>query len=148
MTNEELYELKKQLQASLHNDVKHLIEVKGFNATCSGTSVGMSKHGNDSVIIDVLVDKPNSPLIIKFTIHFKSNLNELFDEEGWQAFGGAVPKKLSPLDRARLRILRAVYLAIRALNHGQFDFMVGKGNNWLEALYEGHWGVATYMRGK
>ena len=148
MTNEELYELKKQLQASLHNDIKHLIEVKGFNAACSGTAVGMSKHGNDSVIVDVLVDKPNSPLIVKITIHFKSNLNELFEQSGWPAFGEAVPINLSPLDIARCRILRAVFLAIRNLNQGQFDFMVGKHNNWIEALYEGHYGIANYIRGK
>ena len=148
MANTELQDLKKQLQATLLKDVKHLIEVKNFNATCSGVAVGASKYGNDSIFIDVLVDKPNSPLIVRLTIHFKNNLNELFEEDGWAAFSTAVPKNLSPLDRARCRVLRAVFLAIKNLNHGNLDVMLGKNSNWIEALYEGQWGVATYKRGE
>ena len=125
-----------------------MIDVKNFNATCSNVASGVSQHGNDSVFIDVLVDKPNSPLIIKITIHFKNNLNELFEEDGWHGFGSSVPENLSPLNKARCRILRAVFLAIRNLNQGQFDFMVDKHNNWIEALYIGHMGVANYKRGK
>lgn len=149
MTDIELLKLKKQLQATLLKDVKHMIEVKNFNATCSGVVSGVSQHGNDSVFVDVLVDRPDIDTpIVKITIHFKNNLNELFEQSGWPAFGEAVPTNLSPLDIARCRILRAVFLAIKNLNQRQFDFMLGKYNNWIEALYEGHWGVANYIRGK
>ena len=147
MTDTELLELKKQLQANLSQYVKRMIEVKGFNATCIGVACGVSKHGNDSVFIDVLADKPNSHLIVKLTIHFMNNLNELFEEDGWQGFGSSVPKNLSPLNKARCRILRAVFLAIRNLNHGQLDHLVGRQNNRIEALYKGHLGVASYTRG-
>lgn len=148
MTDAELFELKKQLQATLLKDVKHMIDVKNFNATCINVASGISQHANDSVFVDVLVDRPDIDTpIVKITIHFKNNLNKLFEQSSWPAFGEAVPTNLSPLDMARCRILRAVFLAIKNLNQRQFDFMLGKHNNWIEARYEGHIGVAQYLRG-
>lgn len=137
MTNIELQDLKIALASHIREDVQNIIKRKGYNATYQGGAVGTSLHGNDSVFIDLLVDKPNSKKIVAITIHFFNNLNELFDLDsfifidmpaGMDASKLPQRKRLPPVDLARLRIMWTVITAIRWLIEGQLDYILEHTN--------------------